>query len=54
VVTSGGTVVATGTGTLDATLPAPATASWYFVRARGGTNNGSIAYSSPVWVTPAP
>jgi hypothetical protein len=53
VVTSGGAVVATGTGTLDATVPAPASASWYFVRARGGTNNGSIAYSSPVWVTPA-
>ena len=52
VVTSGGAVVATGTGTLDATVAAPAQGGWYFVRARGGAHDGAIAYSSPVWVTP--
>jgi predicted metal-dependent phosphoesterase TrpH len=53
VVTSGGAVVAAGTGTLDAVVPAPAH-GWFFVRARGGSNGGSLAYSSPVWVTPGP
>jgi hypothetical protein len=52
VVTNGGAVVATGTGTIDATLPAAADSAWYFVRARGGADGGSIAFSSPVWVTP--
>ena len=48
-VTSFGEVVASGTGKLNLTHPAAADERWYFVRAVRG--DGTIAYSSPVWVT---
>ncbi len=48
-VTSGGTVVATGTDTLDVTRPASSSERWYYVRARDSEGR-SLAYSSPVWV----
>lgn len=51
VVTSGGAVVATGTGSLAATVPAPAGGGWYFLRASNEAGQ-PIGYSSPVWVTP--
>ena len=48
-VTSGGAVVATGTGSLTVERPASADERWYFVRVRG-SDGSSIAYSSPIWV----
>jgi histidinol phosphatase-like PHP family hydrolase len=51
-ITSGGEVMASGTGALDATVAAPAQAGWYFVRARVPGAERALAYSSPVWVAP--
>jgi hypothetical protein len=48
-VTSGGTVVASSTGTLSTERPASADERWYFVRVLDASGR-SIAYSSPVWV----
>jgi hypothetical protein len=47
-VTSGGAVVARGTGTLSTTRPASPEERWYFLRVRDPQGQ-SIAYSSPVW-----
>jgi hypothetical protein len=49
-VTSGGAVVASGTGRLDALVRAATSQRWYFVRAVDATGR-PIAYSSPIWVT---
>ena len=52
VVTSGGEVVATGTGgALQATRATAADEGWYVLRASRGDR--PVAYSSPVWVEPA-
>jgi hypothetical protein len=48
-VTSGGTVVASGTGSLSTERAASGDERWYFVRVRDAAGR-SIAYSSPVWV----
>jgi hypothetical protein len=48
-VTSGGAVVASGTGSLSAQRPASADERWYFVRVRNAQGQ-SVAYSSPIWV----
>ena len=48
-VTSGGAVVASGTGSLDVTRPASSSERWYYVRASDSAGT-SLAYSSPVWV----
>ena len=47
--TSGGTVVAGGTGAVSTERPASSDERWYFVRVRDASGR-SIAYSSPVWV----
>lgn len=47
-VTSGGQVVASGSGTLAADSLAAATQRYYFVRARAADR--IVAYSSPVWI----
>lgn len=51
-VTSGGKVVGTGTGTMELKLPAAAEHRYYFLRARRGDE--VVAYSSPVWIDAAP
>ena len=51
IVTSGGALVAQGTGSVSVTRPANPAERWYFVRVRDAGGR-SIAYSSPVWVTP--
>lgn len=52
VVTSGGRVVAEGTGALDVAVEASQEDAYYFLRASVGVE--PIAYSSPVWVRTAP
>lgn len=53
-VTSGGRVVASGTGALDVTREASSTERWYFLRVRSGDDKRKpVAYSSPVWVQTA-
>lgn len=47
-VTSGGKVVATGTGKLDVRRDAVAGERWYFVRARRGDR--PVGYTSPIWI----
>jgi len=49
-VTSGGAVVASGTGSMSVIRPASASERWYFLRVRDPAGQ-SIAYSSPVWVS---
>jgi predicted metal-dependent phosphoesterase TrpH len=52
VVTSGGQVVAGGTGnTVDTTLPAASQQRYYFLRVREGGKY--IGYSAPIWVSAA-
>jgi len=51
-VTSGGRVVAAGTGALRTARRVASRERWYFVRARRGKS--IVAYSSPVWVEAGP
>lgn len=51
-VTSGGLVVANGTGALAVELAADTAQRYYFVRARSG--EGIVAYSSPIWIESSP
>jgi histidinol phosphatase-like PHP family hydrolase len=52
VVTTGGTVVATGSGSIDTTLPAASTQRYYFMRVK--ENGNWVGYGSPVWVSQDP
>ncbi|MFA5787902.1 MAG: CehA/McbA family metallohydrolase [Actinomycetota bacterium] len=49
IVTSGGRIVAQGTGSLQADIPASSADRYYFMRARHGSD--IVAYGSPVWVS---
>lgn len=50
VVTSGGLVVATGGGAIDAVVPASGAQRYYYLRVRDASGR-NVGYSSPVWVS---